>query len=298
MISDADVRSPRSVLRAALWSVGTLAAICLLAVAGREATRALPTVQVLFHRGWISLVAIVFVAALTRSLPRVLITHRLPLHIWRNAVHFTAQFLWFYALTLIPLADVFALEFTMPLWLALMAPLVLGERLDAWRVAAVILGFVGALVVIRPAGAGLGIGSIAALTSAAGYAFSVMAVKQLTRTDSAITILFWMSLLQCLYAIVLTLATGELSWPAPVVLAWLVAVAASGLMAHYCMARAFALADTLIVAPMDFLRLPLIALLGVSLYAEPLDWMVLAGGAIIISANVLNLLAERRMQRK
>lgn len=279
-------------LKAALWMLGTLASISLLAVAGREATRHMPTIEMMFYRSWLSLPLVVGVALVSTGGLGALVTGRLGLHAWRNGAHFAAQFAWFWAITVIPLAQVFALEFTTPLWLALLAPLVLAERLTPWRLVAVVLGFAGALVVIRPAGLAIGLGPAAALFSAVGYAFSIMAVKQLTRTDRPIAILFWMSLFQGLYATVLALP--NLSLPAAGTWGWLVAVALSGLAAHYCMARAFALADTLIVAPMDYLRLPVIALVGWLAYREALDPFVLMGGAIIAGANIVNLVAERR----
>ncbi|MEZ5849055.1 MAG: DMT family transporter [Hyphomicrobiaceae bacterium] len=288
---DGSAKRPAAVVEAALWSLGTLVAISLIAIAGREGARHVPTLEIMFHRGWMGVAMVVGVAALGPGV-RSLGTGRLGLHAWRNAVHFTAQFSWFWALTQIPLAQVFTLEFSLPLWLALLAPLVLGERLTVARLVAVAIGFAGTLLVLRPSMAGINLGAAAALYSAIGYAFSVMAVKQLMRTDSALCVLFWMSLLQCVYGLVLL--QGAPSWPAPVALTWIAAIAVCGLTAHFCMARAFALADTLIVAPMDYLRLPLIAVVGLLAYDEPLDAMVLVGGLVIAAANIGNLLAERR----
>jgi drug/metabolite transporter (DMT)-like permease len=160
------------------------------------------------------------------------------------------------------------------------------------RVAAVILGFIGALIVIRPMGVAIGLGPASALTCAFAYAFSYIAMKQLTRTEAPLTILFWLSLFQGVYATVLTF--GRLTWPDPTTWGWLVVVSLSGLGAHYCIARAFALADATIVTPMDSLRVPLIAVVGWLAYAEALDPYVLIGGAVIATANIINLLAERR----
>lgn len=282
---------PAAILEAALWSLGTLVAISLIAIAGREGARHVATLEIMCHRGWMGVLMVLAVAAVGPGV-HSLGTRRLGLHAWRNAVHFTAQFSWFWAMTQIPLAQVFTLEFSMPLWLAVLAPMVLGERLTLARAIAVGVGFAGTLLVLRPSLAGVNLGAAAALYSAIGYAFSVMAVKQLTRTDSALCVLFWMSLLQCLYGFILL--RGAPSWPSPVALAWIGAIAVCGLAAHFCMARAFALADTLIVAPMDYLRLPLIAVVGLLAYGEPLDPMVLVGGVVIAAANIGNLLAERR----
>lgn len=284
--------SGTAAVRAALWMAGTLASISLLAIAGREVMRTLPTMDMIFYRSWISLPIVVLIATLSGQGIGVFATRRLGLHAWRNAAHLAGQFTWFWAITQIPLADVFALEFTTPLWVALLAPFILRERMTAPRLATVLLGFAGALVVIRPTGMAIGLGTASALACAVAYAFSYMAIKQLTRTESPITILFWLSLFQGIYTTVLT--AGHLAWPQPTAWAWLVLIAVCGLAGHYCIARAFALADATIVTPMDYLRVPLIAVVGWLIYLEPLDPFVLVGGAIIAVANIVNLVAERR----
>jgi len=285
-------RSGQAALRAALWMAGTLATISLLAVAGREAMRRLPTMDMIFYRSWVSLPVVVLIALATGHSFAVFKTQRPGMHAWRNATHFAGQFTWFWAITQIPLAEVFALEFTTPLWVALLAPIILRERLTLPRLAAVALGFIGALIVIRPVGMTISAGTASALACAVGYALSYIGMKQLTRTEQPLTILFWLCIFQGLYATVLTL--GHLTWPDARTWAWLVVVSLSGLAAHYCIARAFALADATIVTPMDYLRVPLIAVVGWLAYAEALDPFVLIGGAVIAAANIINLLAERR----
>lgn len=285
-------RSGLNALRAAFWMAGTLAMISLLAVAGRETMRTLPTMEMIFYRSWMSLPIVLLIALATGQKLSVLGTHRPGMHAWRNAAHLAGQFTWFWAITQIPLAEVFALEFTTPLWVALLAPVILRERMTLPRLAAVMLGFVGALIVIRPVGMTISLGTASAMACAVAYAFSYIAMKQLTHTERPLTILFWLSLFQGIYTTALTF--GSLSWPTPAAWGWLLVVSLSGLAAHYCIARAFALADATIVTPMDYLRVPLIALVGWLIYAEPFDPFVLLGGAVIAAAVVINLLAERR----
>lgn len=297
-MSTVDKSSPRSghaALLAAFWMAGTLAMISLLAVAGRETMRTLPIMEMIFYRSWMSLPIVVLIVLATGRKLAVLGTRRLGMHAWRNAAHLAGQFTWFWAITQIPLAEVFALEFTTPLWVALLAPFILRERMTLPRLAAVMLGFFGALIVIRPTGMAISMGTASALACAVAYAFSYIAIKQLTRTEGAIAILFWLSLFQGLYTSALTF--GSLSWPTPATWGWLLVVSLSGLAAHYCIARAFALADATIVTPMDYLRVPLIALVGWAVYAEALDPFVLIGGAVIAVANIINLSAERRSGR-
>lgn len=294
--SEQAVSRSSTTVKAALWSLGTLAAMSAMAVAGREAAHLVPTAHIMLHRGWIGAIIILIAALLGGGGLSALATQRLGLHSLRNAAHFAAQFLWFWALTQIPLADVFALEMTVPLWLGVFAPVLLGERLSLARMIALVLGFAGVLIVLRPAGAGISPGAFAALGCAIGFALSVVAVKKLTRTDGTLAILFWMCAIQTVYGVIV--GWRELDMPAAPAFAWLVSVAACGLAAHYCMTRAIALADTLTVAPMDFLRLPIIAGVGLLVYGEPLDAWVLLGGAVIAIGNLINLLGERRPARQ
>jgi drug/metabolite transporter (DMT)-like permease len=282
------------------WMCGALAAFTLVAIAGREAGRVVSTPQMMMWRGLLSLAIMLVALALSGRGGSVLRTRAAPLHLFRNTVHFGAQFAWLYALASIPLAELFALEFTAPLWIAVLAPLVLAERLTAWRLAAAVLGFAGTLVVVfMPATATaapftLNAGTAFALLSAIGFAVSLMSTKRLTRSESVPTILAWMALIQSVYSAFLIPAYWVL--PDAATLGWLAVLAACGLAAHYSIAQAFARADAIIVAPMDFLRLPLIAFVGAQLYGETLDRWVLIGGLIVIAANAINMWGERRSQ--
>jgi drug/metabolite transporter (DMT)-like permease len=281
-----------NVVRALAWMTGALVSFTVVAIAGREAGRSVGTVDIMFWRNLLGLVVVTAIAAASAGLG-ALRTGRPGLHLLRNMVHFGGQFSWFHALGLMPLAELFALEFTAPLWVAVLAPLLIGERLTVSRITAALLGFAGLLVIVRPGYLGLGPGSAFALASAIGFALSLIATKRLTRTDGALQILFYMSLLQTIFGGTILAASGFALPPAPTV-AWLVAVGIAGLTAHLSMTRAFDYADAIIVAPMDLLRLPLIALVGLGVYAEPLDPWVAVGAAVIIAGNLVNIWFERR----
>jgi drug/metabolite transporter (DMT)-like permease len=285
-------RSPSHILRALAWMVGALVSFTLVAVAAREAGRQIDTVQIVFYRALISLGIIVSLGWLTGRGFAQWRTKRLPLHTLRSGIHFLAQFNWLYALTLIPLAQLFALEFTAPIWVALLAPLLLGERITGTRLLAACVGFAGTLIVVRPGTGGTNIGTVLALLAAIGFALSMVTTKQLTRTESAMTILFYMCVIQTGLAAVI--AARSMVVPDAMTLLWVALVGVGGLTAHFALVRAFALADAIVVAPMDFLRLPLIALVGAWAYAEPLDPVVLLGGAVVVLANLINLWGERR----
>ena len=280
------------VLRAAAWMSGALASFTLIAVAGREASRSVSTGTLMFYRCWFALAVLLVVVVISGKGLSQFRTMQIGTHGLRSVIHFGAQYSWLYALPLIPLAELFAIEFTAPLWTALLAPLLLGERLTIWRVAAVVLGFAGTLVVVRPGSAEINVGTMSALFAAIGFSIHYVITKKLMQRDPALTVIFYMALFQAVLAAILL--TANLQLPDATAAAWIFVVAACGLVAHFSIARAFALADAIIVTPMDFLRLPLIALVGVVLYAEPLNPWTLAGGAMVILANFINIWSERR----
>jgi drug/metabolite transporter (DMT)-like permease len=271
---------------------GALTSFMLVAIAAREAGRRIDTLQIMFYRSFISLVIIATLAWLTGRGLAQWRSERLALHTLRSGIHFLAQFGWLYALTLIPLAQLFALEFTAPLWVALLAPLLLGERITAARLSAACLGFAGAMIVIRPGAASWSMGTMPALLAAMGFALAMITTKQLTRTESAMTILCYMSAIQTMLAAMI--AYGSIAIPDAMTCFWVSLVGVCGLTAHFSLVRAITMADAILVAPMDFLRLPLIALVGVWVYAEPLDPIVLLGGGVVVLANLVNLWGERR----
>ncbi|MBQ0959055.1 DMT family transporter [Ideonella sp. 4Y11] len=275
-----------SVGRAAGWMAGWLTLMVVIAVAGREASRELSVFQIMLLRSALGMVMLWPLVRAAGGLAAVQ-TRRLPQHVGRNAVHYAAQYGWFVALTLIPLAQVVAIEFTMPIWSAALAVLFLGERMSALKWLAVGLGLVGVAVIVRPLGGTLDAGQLIALVSALGFAVSVVLVKSLTRTDEAVAISFWMLVVQS--AIGLLPALWVWRWPSAATWGWVVVVAFCGTYSHYCFARAMRHADATVVVPMDFLRVPLTALVGWLVYAERLDLFTAAGVGLILAGNALNL---------
>jgi drug/metabolite transporter (DMT)-like permease len=275
------------ITRAALWMAGWLLLMVVIAVAGREATRELTVFQVMLMRSGLGLVMLWPLIHRAGGL-RAMRTQRLPQHVGRNVVHYAAQYGWFAALSLIPLAQVVAIEFTMPIWSALLAAAMLGERLDRARIGAVVLGLAGVVLIVRPDAAHINIGQWIALAAALGFGISGVRVKSITRTDAAIQVSFWMLLVQFVIGLAPALAVWQ--WPSATGWAWVLLVAFCGAYSHYCFARAMQLADAMVVVPMDFVRVPLTALAGWALYAERVDLLTLAGMGLILAGNGLNLL--------
>jgi drug/metabolite transporter (DMT)-like permease len=218
-------------------------------------------------------------------------------HVLRNLCHFTGQNLWFLAIGLLPLAQVIALEFTSPLWVVLLAPLIVGERLTKVRLAAVALGFVGVMIVARPDMGHLNIGVAAAAGAAMFFATTTLLTKALTKGEALITILFWLTLMQLGLGLAATLADGQMRLPDATTLPWLSVVGVAGVIAHLCLTKALSLAPAGMVVPLDFVRLPLIAVVGALFYAEPLSLPVFAGGAVILAAIWMNLSADRHVAK-
>lgn len=283
-------------LVAAAWMGGALVCFSTMAVAGREVSVHLDTFELMAYRSVIGALIVVAALSATGKLGDVRM-RKMKLHLARNVAHFTGQNLWFHAVTLIPLAQLFAYEFTNPLWVALLAPLILGETMTRTRLLAAALGFAGILIVARPGAAQFGEGQIAALCAAMGFAGSVIFTKMLSRTETTGSILFWMTAMQTVFGFVCAGIDGDVALPGAGSLHWVVLVAFCGLTAHFCVTSALTCAPASVVAPMEFLRLPMIAMVGMLLYGEPLEAAVFLGAGVVLAANLMNLRAERRRAR-
>ena len=275
-------------LKAALWMLGAIASFSAMAVAGRAVSHALDTFEIMTYRSLVGIVVLWVILTLTGQWRQV--TRRsFGTHVVRNAAHFTGQNLWFYAVTAIPLAQVFALEFTSPIWVVLLSPLILGEPLTRLRLMSVLVGFVGILIVARPSPDTISPGLIAAASSAVFFALSVMYTRLLTRTETVLCIMFWLTLMQAVFGIIFSAWDGDMVAPSAQTLPWLVLIGLAGLLAHYCLTSALAIAPATVVVPIDFVRLPTIAIVGMLLYGEALDAWVFVGAAVIFAANYANI---------
>jgi drug/metabolite transporter (DMT)-like permease len=279
--------------RVVLWMTGALLSFSVMAVAIRTLAETLSVMEILCVRAVCGLVLIAGVIVVRPDLRHTIGVQRLGLHVLRNAIHFGSQYLWAMSLLLLPLATVFALEFTMPAWTILLAPIFLGERLTASRIGAVVLGLVGVLVILRPGIETFQPAALVVLAAALGYGAQNIATKKLTTTESTFAIVVWMNAIQLLLALLGSGVSfvGELSLGQ---LPAIIGLGSAGLFAHFCLSNAFRSGDASVVVPLDFLRIPLIAVVGWWLYAEPLDVFVFAGAGLIVSGIVWNLRSEMR----
>ncbi|MGD1884235.1 MAG: DMT family transporter [Paracoccaceae bacterium] len=282
-----------SVFVAAFWMIGTIASFSAMAVAGREVSFALDTFEIMMYRSVVGVMVVCTLAGFTGTW-RQIDRQQLGLQGVRNIAHFAGQNLWFYAVTAIPLAQVFALEFTSPIWVILFSPLILGERLTRIRMIAALIGFAGILIVARPDMAGINAGVIAAAASAVFFALTNVFTKRLTRTQSITCILFYLTAMQLAFGIIASGYDGDIALPDATTLPWLVLIGIAGLVAHFCLTNALAIAPATVVMPIDFIRLPAIAIIGMLVYNEALDIWVFVGALVIFAGNYLNIWVETR----
>ena len=267
--------------RGAIWMVLGGISLILLAIVIRDIQDKFDVLQMIFLRSVVSFLIILPWAL--RQKREDIKTQRLTLHIFRNSIHYLGNVGWFIGVTLVTLADLQALQFTVPLFTIIMAAVFLKERVGSHRWIATALGFLGALIIIRPGFVELSTGTIAVVLSAVFYAASQTSTKALSDTDSPNAILLYMSVIfipvsaiPAIYVWVMP----DWSDTLPILL-----LGVFGYIAHACIIRAFAAADASFVMPFDFVRLPIAAALGFFLYTEWPDIWVWIGGATIFAST-------------
>jgi drug/metabolite transporter (DMT)-like permease len=288
---DESAANRRQILWLALWMTGSLLSFSIAAVSVRALAKSLSAFEIMSIRSASGLLFLTLLAVLQPELRKTLAPRRMGLHALRNSIHFGSQISWTLAVTWLPLATVFALEFTMPAWVALLAVAVLGERLTRSRIGSIALCFLGVLLIVRPGHGDFRPEVLVALAAAVLMAITLTITKKLTATESTFAILFWMNLMQ----LPMNLAGSDLAFVLrlePSMALPMVGIAIAGLTTHYCLTNAFRHGDASVVIPLDFLRVPFIAFVGWFLYAEPLQSVVFAGAALIIAGVFWNLRAE------
>jgi drug/metabolite transporter (DMT)-like permease len=281
-------------VRGAIWMILGGLFLTLLALVIRHLQTQYDVLQMIFLRSVVS-----FFLILPWAIKVGLInlkTRRIGLHVFRNTIHYFGNVGWFFGVTLVPLADLSALQFTVPLFSVVLAAIFLRESVGFHRWAATAIGFAGALVIIRPGFVDVTPGIIAVIASAVFYASSGVSTKALSRTDSPNAVLFYMSV------IFIPISAIPAIWKWQPLMAEdtipILLLGVFGWLAHFCIIRAFAAADASFVAPFDFLRLPIAALFGFFLYLEEPDLWVWMGAVIIFAATWYNTSRENRASRK
>ena len=271
-------------MQAVLWMMGAIISFCLMAVGARELSGQVDTFEVLTLRVLVGLIIVMGIIYWRRQ-PELFVTQRTKTHLVRNLFHFYGQASWFFALGMIPLAQVFAIEFTVPLWVLFLSAIFLAERITWRKVVAISFGMAGVLAVVRPESQGLSTGMLVMLFGAIGFATAVIYNKRLVSTEHPLTIVFYMTLMQIPISAMLT--GGDWTMPSMIDWLWIVVVGVMAISAHFCLSSAMQTAEISSIIALDFLRLPLVALLGMLLYGEVFDWWVVLGGGLMIIGNMI-----------
>lgn len=271
--------------------LGAVVSFTAMAIAARALLRSMGAFEVVFWRGVVMLLLVIALVPGSGGFG-VLRTKRIGIHALRNAAHFIGQTIWVFAIAALPLATVFAIEFTIPLWTALLAALLLGERITAPRAVMLALGIVGVLIILRPGLSFIHPAALLLVFGTMGFAFQFIYTKQLSASEKPISIIFWMCIIQMPIGLAASLPAWV--WPTAADLPWMGLMGLSSYTAHYCITRAVKAADASVVVPIDFVRLPLVAAIGVLFYGEPFDPLVIVGATVIFAGTYYSLRRERR----
>ena len=293
ILYDESLNDRGKLYRAILWVFVMLISFLTMAVAARELSNTFNAFQIIFFRTITAFVIVVIFIA--PSFPRTIMIRRVKIQIFRNVIHYCGNLAWIIGVGLIPLAQVFALEFTIPIWVAMMAVFFLKEEMTIGKLVAIAFGFAGVLVVLRPGLVTIEIGSISVLIASLAFAIAFVITKSLTEDNSPLAILFWMFGMQ----LPISAIGGIYLWITPEWshLPWIICIGTTALTAHYSMVRALALADVTVILPIDFIRMPLIAVIGFFFYAEPFSIWIFFGAILIFTGNYFNIYFEHKKLR-
>ena len=278
-----------------LMAGGTLLATATL-VFIRLLGRDLPTAEIIFLRyafallaiaPWILRVGIGNTFATSRP--------RLRLHGIRGAIATISTGAWYYAITVVPLAQALALNCLAAIFVTIGAVVFLGEKADARRWTAVLTGLFGAWIILRPGFQAVSTGSMIVVCSAVGYGATMLFIKVLARTDSPLTIVAYLYVFNVIYSAI----PAALVWETPSLthVVWLVVIGLLSSLGHLAITQAFKEGDATAVVPADFTRLAWAALLGYVVFSEIPDVWTIAGALVIFASTTLLAYLEARGSR-
>lgn len=293
-------RSPmnsRTTVPVFMWMTGALVAFVFSAVAIRTLTAHLNVFEIGAVRTGGGLVAILGYAWLYRRTLAELVGSGAALHAPRNVIHAVGGVLWTLAIAYLPLATVFSLEFTAPAWVAVLSSPLLGERISRRAAIGILAGLLGVLIILRPAPGSFNLASLFPLGAAFCFGLNVLLTRRLALTEPLLAIMFWMMVLQLAFNLSGALAyTGGDLFAAEMTMTTvsaMVTLAIAGLCSQLCLSKALQIGEAGTVVPLDFLRVPLIALIGWTLYGEPLNFWVFIGAAFILGGIAYGLIPGR-----
>ncbi len=265
-----------------------------MAVCIRLASEQLHPFEIAFFRNFFGFVFILPI--LFRHGPSLLRTNKLPMYLMRCLIGIVSMLAGFWAIVNLPLAQAIALSYSTPLFVTIGAVLVLGEIVRARRWTAVLVGFLGVVLIVRPGSDAFTTGSLVALLAAVASASVAISIKFLSRTEKPDAIVLYTTLLW----IPMSLLPALTVWEMPVGITWLWIVLAGllGSTAHMCWTRALKLGEASMLTPISFLQIIVVAIAGWLLFGEALDRWTVLGAAIIFASNVYIARREARLARQ
>ncbi len=258
----------------------------------RYAAASLHSLEIVFFRNLVGLLVLV---PMILANPGLIVWRRWKLHATRGTSGFIATMGTFYAVANAPLAIALSINYTAPLFATVGAVLFLRERIRARRVAGLVVGFIGMLIVVRPGQMPLTPGVIAALTSAVATAVAVIAIRQLVASDDSRAVAVWSFLFNLVPSFLIALFVWE--WPSLETWPLLIGIGAAAAIGQLTLARAFSLAEASLLLPFDFVRFGLITLAGITLFSERYDVFTLLGGTLILLSTIYLALREAQVAR-
>jgi drug/metabolite transporter (DMT)-like permease len=279
-------------LRATILMIGALFMFTVMGIFIRLSAADLPVIEVVFFRNALA-VALLLPLAAHRGWS-CLRMKRPPLFFLRALVNAGGMFAGFTAITLIPLSEMTALSFTSPLFITVGAVLFLGEVIRARRIAALAVGLIGTLIILKPGLTEVSPGALLALGSALSIAMASLIVKKLTATETPEAIVTWMVIMQTPIALIPSIAVWQ--WPSTTEWGCLWGMALSGTVAHLCFTRAYRLVDITALQPLEFIKLPFAVLLAWVIFDELPGLWTWIGGAVIFAATAY--ITQREAQAK
>jgi drug/metabolite transporter (DMT)-like permease len=284
---------PSSTTRGVQWMIVSCIAFGSMWVMIRYASREVHAFQIVFFRNFFGTLVLLPMMFANKGLIRL---ERLTANLRRATSGFIATMGTFYAVSNAPLATTLSINYTAPLFATVGAVLFLGEKIRARRVAALAVGFIGMLIVVRPGALPITTGVAAAMISAISTAFSIVAIRQLVSTDDSRAVAAWTFILMTPPSLVAALFVW--TWPPLHVWPLLFIIGCAAAVGQLTLSRAFALAEASAILPYDFVRFGIVAVAGITLFGERLDALTILGGAVILAATIYLAVREAAVARE
>jgi len=265
------------------WMIIAVISFCIMAIGIKEMSDKINSFQIIFFRSLIGLITILVFFKKKLAKPTFSILKE---HLFRNIFHLIGQYGWIIGILYLSLAEVTAIEFSVPIWVLIIASLFLKERLTIKKVISIVLGFVGVLIIIRPGFGIINFKTIIVLLSAISYAVAHTSTKKLTEKYTALDIVFIMCLIQIPISFCFSLTS--LNLPELKDSLYLIIVGISAITAHFTMSKAMTNDDISSIISIDYFRLPILIGIGILIYNENFEPIYLIGGTLIFLGNWIN----------